>query len=267
VSLKKSGLKIKITVVDNASTDGTKELIQEHFPSVHHIVNSDNVGLSRSLNIGIREGLDYPYTLLLNDDVELFPETITLMLNTLESHTAAMGIPARLIYPDGRPQRVKLKIIGVEKAVADGVQYIEFGGTTACLYKTDIFRQIGLFDEFYFFYNEDLDFSLKAKRRGIKFVFNPEIKVIHHRKKGRTKALKAIKPYYYATNYYFYRKNYGIFPALLYLQFACIHMLIWKNRFKRENENENLRLLIEGGNKLMHTVRNYKKLQNVNVSV
>jgi GT2 family glycosyltransferase len=252
----------RITVVDNASTDGTDELIRKHYPFVHHILNDQNIGLSKSLNIGIKEGLDCDFTLLLNDDIELYPDTVSLMLQTLVIFPDAKGIPAGLKYPDGRPQRVKLKIIGVEKKNRGASQYIEFGGTTACLYHTDVFEKIGLFDEFYFFYNEDLDFSLRAKRNGIKFVFNPDIKVIHHRKQGRRKAAHAIRPYYYATNYYFYRKNYGLLFALVYLLLARFNIGIRRRQFTRDNENEKLLLLKKGKEKLKDTVRNFNKLRS-----
>jgi GT2 family glycosyltransferase len=259
-SLQNSGLGGKVYVVDNASTDGTEELLTTNFSSVCYRINKQNLGLSKSLNIGIREGLSSTYVLLLNDDVELFPETISLMEDTLKKYPMAKGIPAALMYPDGRYQRVKLKIMGVQKKALNTIQYVKFAGTTACMYKTETFKELGLFDEFYFFYNEDLDFSLKAKRKGVKFVFNPEIKVIHHRKKGRIKAEKSIKPYFYATNYYFYRKNYGRLTGFLYQIVAFFHIVYWEKRFIRENEKDKLLLLRHGRNKLRETVRNFANL-------
>ncbi len=266
-SIKESILDGKITVVDNASTDGTKELIDKNYPFVNHIVNSRNLGLSKSLNIGIKEGIDCDYTLLLNDDVELFPDTVPRMLETLNTFNEAKGIPAGLMYPNGRPQRVKLKIMGVEKKTKKNTRYIEFGGTTACLYHTEVFKKVGMFDEFYFFYNEDLDFSLRAKRNRIRFVFNPDIRVIHYRKQGRSKAAQTIKPFYYATNYYFYRKNYGLFLALLYLLYARFHIRVQVKRIKGYNGNEKLVLLQKGREKLKDTVRNYKKIRSGKIAV
>lgn len=249
-----------ITVVDNASQDGTRELIQECFPHVRYIRNSSNLGLTRSLNIGIHEGIDSTYTMLLNDDVELFPDTIAAMLDTLSHYSKARGIPACLIYPDGSPQRVKLNIIGVQKKIQNLLKYVRFAGTTACLYMTEVFRELGLFDEFYFFYNEDLDFSLRAKRHGKWFVFDPNIKVIHHRKKGRQKAEKSIKPYFYATDYYFYRKNYGPLFSSVYLMMALFHIFFMRRRYRKNNEREKLLLLNEAEHKLLDTVRNFKRL-------
>jgi GT2 family glycosyltransferase len=257
----------KVTVVNNASTDGTKELINKDFTFVNHIENNQNLGLSKALNIGINHGINSEFTLLLNDDVELFPDTISEMIDTLKMYPDAMGVPASLIYADGQPQRVKLKILGVGKKNPESVQKISFAGTTACLYRTEIFRKIGLFDEFYFFYNEDLDFCLRAKRNGMSFVFNSTIKVIHHRKKGRINADKTIKPYFYATDYYFYRKNFGILFSSVYLIMAYVHRLIWKKRFNKNNEIEKLELLHQGIVMLKTTRKNYKYHRNKTIAI
>jgi len=249
-----------VTVVDNDSSDGTEKLIRERFSSVHYLLNKKNLGTAKSFNRGIKENIDAHYTLLLNDDVELFPNTISLMIETLNKFQNAQGIPARLIYPDGRPQRIKLKILGMENIRNQNIRYVQFAGTTACMYYTEIFRELGLFDEFYFFYNEDLDFSLRAKRNGLKFIFNPEIKVIHYKYQGKAKGIKEVKPHFYAANYYFYKKNYGRILSCVCLIMAFIHITVWKKRFKKENNNEKLLLLEKGREKLKHTVKNYKEL-------
>lgn len=248
-----------ITVVDNASTDGTEEEIRRNFPEINYIKNDKNYGLAKALNMGIKSSIASDFTLLLNDDVELFDDTIKRMLDVLEEHPEASGVPARLVYPDGSPQRIKLNIIGINKKLKDGITYVKFAGTTASLYRTEIFKKIGFFDEFYFFYNEDLDFCLRAKRAGFRFVFDPEIKVIHHRKKGRQKAEIEIKPYFYATDYYFYRKNYGLLFAGVYRLMAEFHMRLWRHRFGKAGNVEKLNILDQGREMLYETIKGFRK--------
>jgi GT2 family glycosyltransferase len=259
-SLKNSSLNATVTVVDNNSRDGTGKMMKEDFPSVRYILNPENFGLSKALNIGIKAQVDSHYTLLLNDDVELFSDTVRILLDTLRRFPDAKGIPAALVNTDGKPQWMKLKIIGTQKTHGTGVRYTRFAGTTACLYCTEIFRNIGFFDEFYFFYNEDLDLSLRMKRNGVKFVFNPEARAIHYQSQGRSKAEMAIKPYFYATDYYFYRKNYGPLFSFIYIIMAYIHISIWRRRFKRGQETEKLALLEKGNQKLADTIRDYRKI-------
>jgi GT2 family glycosyltransferase len=249
-----------ITVVDNASRDGTDELVRNQFSHVNYIRNRENVGLSRALNIGIESRYDSEYTLLLNDDIELFSDTIAVMLETLTGNPSAKGIPARLMRPDGSFQKMKLRIMGVDRSEKNKVKFITFAGTTACMYYTEILKEVGLFDEFYFFYNEDLDFSLRAKRRGVRFIFNPDVKVVHYKSQGRNKGEKKIRPYFYATDYYFYRKNYNALFASVYLAMALAHIALMRRRLKKNNDQVKLTLLEEGNKKLRYTMKNFKKL-------
>ena len=252
---------VAITVVDNASNDGTDELLESKYKDrINYIRNSKNYGLAKALNIGIKENIGADYLMLMNDDVELFSDTLKKMLERLEENRDVYGIPARLIYPDGTPQRMKLKIVGVNKSIPEEVRVVSFAGTTACMYRSEAFRIVGFFDEFYFFYNEDLDFSIRAKRKGVKFLFDPSIKVIHHRKKGRVKAEKEIKPYFYATDYYFYRKNFGRLFSSVYLLMAIYHIKRHIKLYKKNSDDVKLSMLNEAKEKLFQTIKNYRRL-------
>ena len=99
------------------------------------------------------------------------------------------------------------------------------------------------------------------------FVFNSKIKVIHHRKKGRINANLTIKPYFYATDYYFYRKNFGILFSSVYLIMAYFHRLKWKKRFHKNNENGKLDLLQQGIARLKATRKNYKYHRNKTIAI
>jgi GT2 family glycosyltransferase len=249
-----------VTVVDNDSKDGTNEMVKENFRSVCYIRNPENLGLSAALNRGIAEGLDSDYTMLLNDDVELFTDTVLLLLETLKGSERIAGAPAALVHPDGSPQWMKLGLLGIAKEHGTKTRRTRFAGTTACLYRTSLFRENGMFDEFYFFFNEDLDFSLRMKRKGVRFAFNPGARAVHHQAQGRHKAERAIRPYFYATDYYFYRKNYGVLFSSVYLLMARIHIVIHKRRFKKHEEEEKLGLLFEATQKLRETVRGYWRI-------
>jgi GT2 family glycosyltransferase len=260
-SLEKAGVEGTVTVVDNDSRDGSESLIRSRFPSVGYIRNAENLGTAKAFNRGIVSDVESPYTLLMNDDVELFPDTIAAMIGTLEKHPRAGGIPAYPVNPDGRPQRIKLRIFGLTRLPRSGIQYAQFGGTTACLYRTEMFEKTGLFDEFYFFYNEDLDLSLRAKREGIRFVFDPGIKVIHHKNQGKKKGFLDVRPHYYAADYYFYRKNYGWLFASIYRIMACVHIACMKRKLDRQKNETGLTLLREGEKRLRHTIRDFRNMR------
>jgi GT2 family glycosyltransferase len=259
-SLRKVPLLATITVVDNDSTDGTDDMVRKLFPDVNYIRNPENMGLSRALNIGIKQRLDSDYTLLLNDDVEMLGDTISILINTLKRFRSAGGVPAALIHSDGSSQWMKLRLLGTAKEHGTRTRRTRFASTTACLYKTELFRKYGGFDEFYFFYNEDLDFSVRMKRKKVRFVFNPEARAVHHQAQGRSKAEKVIRPYFYATDYYFYRKNYGPLFSSVYLIMALFHIAFWKRKFKSSHNNVKLEMLEMGRKKLKETIKNYREL-------
>jgi GT2 family glycosyltransferase len=250
----------KITVVDNNSTDGTEELMRKEFIRVNYIRNAENLGTARAFNQGIRESKGIGYTFLMNDDVELFPQTLHEMIDTLRGHPKARGIAANLMYADGSPQRIKLNLLGLTRLHDNKIRTATFPGTTACLYYTDVFKHVGMFDEFYFFYNEDLDFALRAKREGLTFVVNPNVKVIHHKAKGRTKGERFVKPHMFSADYYYFRKNYGIIAALLYLIFTKLRLPFYRRRCRKKYDAKQLELLDSGIKKLYETVQSFRSM-------
>jgi GT2 family glycosyltransferase len=259
-SLDGLGMHSVVTVVDNASGDGTRELVLERFPRINYIENGENLGSARAFNIGVLSRRDATYTLLMNDDVELYPDTIRRMLQTLADFPAAGGAPANLFRPDGSLQKMKLGLIGLRRERPRRTRLVQFGGTTACLYRTKVLLDLGLFDRYYFFYNEDLDLSLRAKRKGIRFAFNPQVKVVHHKGYGRKKGEKQIKPNFYAANYYFYRKNFGPVAAFVFLLTACAHIRVRKRRLAKQQHSAQLDLLEQGRRMLEHAVKNFRTL-------
>jgi GT2 family glycosyltransferase len=245
-------------VVDNNSQDGTEVLMRERLSWVNYIRHRENYGTARGFNRGIAESGDAAYTFLMNDDVELLPQTFHDMMETLKQYHRARGIAANLMYPDGSPQRVKLGVVGLSRLKNSRIRSISFPGTTACLYHTEVFHRVGLFDEFYFFYNEDLDFAVRAKRAGIQFICNPNIKVIHHGYMGRLKGERFVKPHAFSADYYFYRKNYGWLAASLYLCAARLRLKRKKRAYDRQKDKKQLQLLEMGIQNLEETVRRFR---------
>jgi GT2 family glycosyltransferase len=248
-----------VTVVDNNSSDGTREIVIKRFPRVKYIENEENLGLAKAINIGVRSQPGSRYTLIMNDDTKLFPDAIEKMLRALDAHRDAMGVPANLLRPDGSLQRMKLRIWGINRGRRPRPRYVSFSGTTACLYRTEALFALGLFDEFFFFYNEDLDFAIRAKRSGARFFFDPEAKVIHVKSQGRKKGERSVKPHFFATNYYLYRKLFGGLFAFLYRCAADVHIRVARKRFSRAGETEKLRMLKEGEERLRRARNGFMK--------
>lgn len=213
----RSGIPCRIVVVDNASTDGTMEMLRTEFPDVVAIGNSENLGFSKALNQSIRAGMDSKYVLMLNSDIKVLQGAVGTMFRYLEAHPDVSGVIGPLLNADLTRQKQRTTIVRILPKRKDESRpfQVTFSGNTFHMVRSDALRDVGLFDESYFFFNEDLDWSLRAVRRGHKFMFLPEARVIHYGGGGRKNALSAIKRDVYKSNMHFYLKNYGGFVAAL----------------------------------------------------
>lgn len=182
-----------IIIVDNGSVDDSVELIEQNFPEITLIKNSKNLGFAGGVNTGIRHALqeNFDAIALLNNDavadkdwlgqlvqnLEQYPEvgiTTCKLMSADGSHLDSTGdiyTTWGLPYPRGRDE-------------AAGNQYDEspwvFGASGgASLYRADMLRQIGLFDEDFFAYYEDVDISFRAQLAGWKARYEPNAKVCH----------------------------------------------------------------------------------------
>jgi GT2 family glycosyltransferase len=186
----------EVIVVDNASTDGSPAMVRQDFPGARLIENSENVGFARANNQAIRESRG-GCILLLNSDAFVDPVAISYMLRAMYADPSVGIVGANLFYPDGSPQlsHGPLPSLGSEVQSLFGLDKdgqitpqdfgesvsIETGYTKgACmLLKREMLDQIGLLDERFYFYSEEIDLCCRAHQAGWKVVHSPSAKVIH----------------------------------------------------------------------------------------
>jgi GT2 family glycosyltransferase len=171
-----------IIVVDNASDDGSVNLIARHLPDVHLIAAAANDGFSAGCNIGIREALKLgaENVLLLNGDVRVPEHTVRLLTTALEANPG-LGIVGPVIVSSeddivqsagiryssttGRMRQIGF---GTRLDALASFDFRQVDGVTGCtmLIRRAVFERIGQFEEEYFFGFEDLDFCLRARNAG-----------------------------------------------------------------------------------------------------
>ena len=171
-----------ITVIDNASEDGTAELLEREFPSVQHLLLPENIGFGRANNEGIRQALaaGAEFVALINNDVEVAPGWLGKLLDAAREHPEAGLFTGTLLFRDAdlvnstgleidafgrardRDFRKPLSALSRSDGPVAGVS----GG--AALLRASMLRDAGLFDPAYFAYYEDVDLSLRAARMGWK---------------------------------------------------------------------------------------------------
>jgi GT2 family glycosyltransferase len=214
----RSGRTYRVIVVDNASTDGTAATVRAAHPLVELIENPTNVGLAPALNQGLRACADATYVLIMNSDIKVLPGTLGPMLDYLDAHAQVAGVSVQLVNPDGSPQKFRTSygpVLFPERF--DRIFRLRFFGTTFHLGRRALYNedQVGGFDENYFFFNEDLDWSIRAVRKGLIFHYLPNLPVVHYVGQGRAQNRYRIMSELYPANLYLYTKFYGRFIASL----------------------------------------------------
>lgn len=227
--------------VDNASGDDSIPLIRaaieehgwDHWLTL--IESQTNLGFAGGNNLGI-ESVEAEHYLLLNSDGRLRPGALSQMLATLEANPRVGAVGPRLEWPDGDAQtscfryrtpltefleaagtgvldrllRKRLVPIGVPEQVTDS-PWLSF----ACiLVRGEVIDQIGLLDDGYFMYFEDIDYARRMRRAGWRLMHDPAARVVHLR--GGSSAVKAaiknrarVPRYYYESRSRYFAKFYG----------------------------------------------------------
>ena len=179
----------EVVVVDNNSKDGSLEKAKIQFSRAHFIKNSANVGFSQGNNVGIRFALEKfaDAVFILNNDTLIDKGTISSLVSASKDNPDA-GILSPLImaadkqsvwFAGGEIIWDKMRTQHVVKATSDKPYSSQYISGCAMFVTKEVFKVIGLFDERYFLYYEDADFSLRANLANFKLLVIPSTKIIH----------------------------------------------------------------------------------------
>jgi len=205
---------VEVIAVDNASEPSVAGWLQQNFPQARVVCNHDNVGTSRAYNAGMLLAHG-KYVLVVNDDCCLQENLLERSADFLDTHPEYDGLGLSLFNPDGSRQSTKLNLWSLRRANLEKEQRITFVGTNNLICKRDIFRLVGPFDENLFFYNEDLEWSWRAHKKGVVFYYKPALAIYHGYGLARKPALSAERKLARdIANTYVYRKHLPIvFPV------------------------------------------------------
>ena len=234
-----------IWVVDNASGDGTAELVQREFPEVELIASSENLGFSRANNVAIRRG-EAPYVLALNPDTRITEGALDQMVELMESN-GKIGISGcRLELPDhtfdhaarrsfptpigalahftgvGRSRRAPNRLAQYRAPTVESGPVDAVNGAFMLIRRAAL-DQVGLFDEGYWMYMEDLDLCYRFAQAGWMTWYDPGVTVIHIKagSSGQYRSLRLNYAFHYGM-FRFYRKHYA--PSASFLVRPVIYV-------------------------------------------
>lgn len=200
---------LKVYVIDNLSTDNSITKAQTKAASwrikVHYILNQENVGFGRANNQVLRN-LKTEYVLILNPDTEIGSGVIKTMLNFMEDNPSAGASTCEIVLPDGQvdltahrgfptPKAAFLYFVlkndslyHLSKLDLRNIHEVDAISGSFMLIRKSVLDQVGVFDEDYFMYAEDIDLCFRIKQAGYKIMYVPAVTIIHH--KGVSSGLK-----------------------------------------------------------------------------
>jgi O-antigen biosynthesis protein len=248
------GLNTEIFVVDNASVDGSCHMIREKFPRIHLIENKKNEGFSVANNQAIRKSSG-EYILLLNPDTVVEEDTFTKTVAFMDAHPDAGGLGVKMIDGKGKflpeskrglptPWVAFYKIFGLSalfpRSKTFGKYHLTFYGENETrpveilcgafmMLRREVIGKIGLLDESFFMYGEDIDLSYRIIQQGYKNYYFPETTIIHYKGESTKKnSINYVRVFYQAMNI-FARKHFSSGNARIFSLF--IHLAIWFRAF------------------------------------
>lgn len=227
-----TGIDGDIYVVDNNSSDGSVDYIRDHFPDVHVIANSDNQGFAHANNQAIRQ-TNSDYVLLLNPDTVVFEGTFRGCVDFMDAHPQCGGVGVRMLTREGTvapesrraiptPWVAFLKMLGFTRKYYmshlpwDKPGQIEVISGAFCMLRHKALDQIGLLDEDFFMYGEDIDLSYRLLKGGWENWFLP-YDIIHYKGESTQKSSFRYVHVFYQAMLIFFRKHYAHLSFLISL--------------------------------------------------
>lgn len=194
----------EIVLVDNASSDGSADWLEEHYPQVKLIRNPKNGGIAGGNNLGIRASSS-KYILLLNNDTFVLPGTIDQAIEFLETHPRAAGVGGNLLNDDGSFQsgyadfhtlgQIFLILTKLGQLFqpyypsyprGETIREVDWMSTAFMAFRKEALDAVGLADEAYFIYSDETDLQYRLKRQGWQIYYLPTLETIHFGGKSLT---------------------------------------------------------------------------------
>jgi len=226
----------EIIVVDNASSDGSAEMVRAEFPQVKLIVNTINRGYTGGNNDGIATATGR-YVLILNPDTRVVGDALSTLVEYADAHPDVGVVGPQLVNPDGSvqssrrrfptlmtglfestwlqplaPRRV-LRDYYLQDQPDDVPQEVDWVTGACLLVRREAIQQVGGLDEGFFMYSEELDWCRRIKQAGWKIVYLPQAQVMHYVGQSSDQVVAQRHIYFQTSKVRYFRKHHGALAA------------------------------------------------------
>ena len=236
VALALKGIEGEVFVVDNNSTDDSVEVIARDYPWVHLINNIENLGFSKANNIAIRQAAD-EYVLLLNPDTVVAEDTLRHVLAFMDEHPEAGAAGVKMHNADGTlapesRRAVPTPLVAARKMIGFTKRYymsylswekpaqIQVVSGAFFMIRRKALDQVGLLDEDFFMYGEDIDLSYRLLKGGWQNWYLP-YSIIHYKGQSTQKSDFRYVHVFYQAMLIFFRKHYSHLSIFFTLPVKC----------------------------------------------
>lgn len=255
---------LEVFVVDNDSPDHSADMVAAEFPQVHLIANTDNKGFAPANNQALERATGR-YMLLLNPDTVVLEGAIDKMLDYAEAHKDdKIGVlTCKLLNGDGTLQKSVNRFYNfwrsfVENRFFEGIlqklnvkngpflsfwdhndlREIDWAFGAVMLFSKDLMDEIGMLDDRFYIYAEEMDYFMRAKKAGYSSWFLPEISITHYGKSSSRQRRSAMFIQNYKSFYLFLEKHYSRLDNWLYKGRTSIYLLLWYTVFSLKKGEE-----------------------------
>lgn len=224
----------EVFVVDNNSSDNSIEAIRQQFPNVLLIENKENVGFSKANNQAIKQATG-AFVLLLNSDTIVKENTLSIMLQYMKENEDVGAAGCEVLLPDGTldkachrgfptPSASFYYMSGLAKKYSNNPRFnlyhksylnmrkiheIDCLVGAFMIVRAETIKQVGMLDETFFMYGEDVDWCYRIKEAGWKIIYNPKTSIIHYKGASSRKKPAKIVYEFHRAMYLFHKKNYA----------------------------------------------------------
>lgn len=253
-----NGTPMNIWVVDNNSHDNSVPMLRSRFPKVQVIQNPVNVGFSKANNLVISQSRS-DYILLLNPDTVIIGDAIERMVKFMEAHPKVGIAGCKVLNRDGTlqlacrrsiptPRVAFFRLAGLSRLFPKSRVMAEYNMTYAdpeqthevdavsgafLMIRKKVVEQIGLLDERFFMYGEELDWCLRAKRAGWAVMYHPDAQIVHYKGESTKYNSRKAAIEFYRAMYLFHKKHFAqgyspLMNGLIYTGIVCKAFLAWR---------------------------------------
>lgn len=227
----------RVTLVDNGALQDDKALFESHHPGIEVIISEENLGFAGGNNLAIGSSPS-PYLLLLNNDTLVPPDFLEPLVQVLENDPSIGLVSPKIFYHD-QPGILQYAGTGtidpftgrgrnlakhrVDDGTFDHTREVELAHGACMLVRQEVFKDIGLLAEDYFMYYEELDFCMRARRKGWKIYYTGASHLVH-RESSSMGRFNPLKTYYLFRNRWLFMRRFG--TGWSYVCFVVYFLLI-----------------------------------------